>query len=206
MRISVKRMCFYLWLYIAAALCWVGARFLRAVVAHRPLHSSERKAAKAVFGCALNLNEVRIADIAPYTDYLKRIPFLGSGYFAAMDLVIAPYPFTMPVLIHELTHVWQSREGPLYMPVCLLEHAKQGENVYDVDDEQLTPCADFRSFGYEQQAAIVERYFELRYFERRPRAQWRLLEPWAKQVHEECQSEQEGRQRKEGCRNCRISP
>jgi hypothetical protein len=174
---------------IATALLWVGARCLRAIVAHRPLHRDELEAARDIFGCSIDLHRVRVADIPPYTNYMRRIPFLGSGYFAAMDLVIAPYPLTLPVLIHELTHVWQSRDGPAYMTSCLLEHARLGEDVYEVQKDVLATGGDLRALGFEQQAAVVERYYALRFHSKRPRSEWRLLERWARQVFEPCHAD-----------------
>lgn len=169
---------------VASWLLWLGARILRAIVDHRKLRLEEREAAALVFGSVLDLNRIGIADKAPYVSLFKRIPGFEDSYFTAMDLIVCNSPdgIELPVLIHELTHVWQSLDGPHYMAECILERARFGERVYEFRVSRTARGSLREGYCYEQQAAILESLYKMRYEERRPAAQWRHLQALADQI------------------------
>ena len=118
---------------------------------------------------------------------------------AFTTMYIIDFPADQPVdrstLIHELTHVWQGvQTGPLYMPRALeaqlgaslvsLWHTGHYDDsaAYDATDDQLRMNnGDFGKFNPEEQAMIVQRYWEAR-FGSTPPGDVTLLEPYARQV------------------------
>ena len=75
----------------------------------------------------------------------------AAGYPERLHLVAAM------LLAHELTHVWQwqNRARTGYSPMRAASEHGRGDDPYLFD---LEAAPDFRSFGYEQQGAIVEEY------------------------------------------------
>lgn len=100
---------------------------------------------------------MRVATLATvlFTDvYIRDSIYLDD---LLPDLPDSLYLPDAMLLGHELVHVWQwqNRETTGYHPIlALLEHAGQAD-PYLIDPETT---ADFESFGYEQQGAIMEEY------------------------------------------------
>jgi hypothetical protein len=165
---------------------------------HRGLTRVERAEAARIFGVAIDLDRVKIAVASLPADIINHLnddrPFtsmyiinFGSG--AQVD---------MGTLIHELTHVWQGvQEGPLYMTRALEAQLTAGVSAlfhsgeyndsaaYRVTDDMLISAnGDFSRFNPEQQASIVEFYWQIK-FNGAPSSGGpaiELLEPYALQV------------------------
>ena len=92
-------------------------------------------------------------------------------------------------LIHELAHTWQGVvTGPIYIIEALHAQFKLGPDAYRVTLDDLEANAgDFSLFNPEQQARIVDLYYEYRFGSRRSRSEadtWvEALAPYARQVY-----------------------
>jgi len=175
--------------WAAAALRGAGnlaSGLIEAVLArlgrYRPLRSQERADARFVFGHSIDLRRVRVSLPGPLHHLLFGLQRLLQGGRRARPFVTGWLVHVPPdaaleraALIHELTHVWQSRVyGPCYMWQAL--HAQWFGAGYDyaatTDRDSARGCADageggqhalrsrsFFSFNREQQAQIVMHYF-----------------------------------------------
>jgi hypothetical protein len=81
-----------------------------------------------------------------------------TGLYSSDMVITWPERLRMPqalILAHELTHVWQwqNRAVTGYSPARAIAESLELADPYFSDEE-----AEFFSFGYEQQAAIVEDY------------------------------------------------
>lgn len=88
----------------------------------------------------------------------------------------------LKTLVHELTHVWQSSvEGPFYM-VDALEAQFVGDGYAYTDDDLKAAAGDFNRFNPEQQASIIEDYWDRKYNHTPPEdtTDW---QPYADVVH-----------------------
>lgn len=86
--------------------------------------------------------------------------FFSEGWY--LDDYAPDYPDRLylaeaMLLAHELTHVWQwqNRARTGYSPLLAASEHRRADDPYLFD---LEGPADFRSYGYEQQGAIVEEY------------------------------------------------
>jgi hypothetical protein len=181
---------------------------------YRPLTADEVRDARAVFGDALDTSRIHVST----DDLMHRLIFGfqlrcagGHRVFVTNNLVHAPYgaPLRRHVLIHELTHVWQSRVmGPSY--ICAAVHAQlwgEGYNYGYEEDRTLrvwipVDHADgsvslprgealgegaqpalavqpFEAFNVEQQGQIVMHYFVRRVLLGQSETQ---CLPWTKRV------------------------
>ncbi len=164
---------------------------------YRSLTTEERAEAEKIFGTSVELDKVRIAAMSPPVDLIewanKERPFttmylINFASWAEVD---------PPILIHELTHVWQSLvAGPFYMIEAL--HAQllgEGYN-YGHDDtyqghrrgDGAQPALDaaggnFDAFNPEQQASIIQHYYVRRYLDELPDANYRAWQPYADVVY-----------------------
>ncbi len=152
----------------------------------RELRPAERQLARRIFGDSLDLDRIRInsrigASDRAWTSYglvRQRPPLLGNhlnvgqeGYLADMSQPVdidpapgssKPHPLRQAdrLLIHELTHVWQSQHhgNPLaYMvnSVCSQAISEPGKSCAYL----YTPGKPFGSYAAEQIASIVEDYY-----------------------------------------------
>lgn len=134
----------------------------------RPLTAGEIGLASEVFGEALSPEPVRIV-ASPF----GRRAFVPGRLFG-YDLVLWPKAPPVDVsagsleeqalLVHELTHVWQSQTG-VFLPFAKL---KAGDGTAAYRYAHLSP-ADWRRMNIEQQASAVEHAFRLK---RGGRAPW----------------------------------
>lgn len=128
----------------------------------RPLTSGEITLADEVFGAALDPTPVRLA-ASPF-GRRAFVPGRLFGYDLILwpakalpaDASVAPLE-SQALLVHELTHVWQSQSG-VFLPLAKLR-AGDGATAYRYAD--LTP-ADWSRMNIEQQASAVEHAFRLR--------------------------------------------
>ena len=152
---------------LAGAVLGIPARVfsvgLRVLGRYRPLNSAERFEAKRVFGASLDLDRVRITERGWATSAVLAIN--GRRPFTIMNAVHCSPRTGMPMrtTVHELVHVWQGQhEGQRYMLEAL--HAQFFGEGYTVTDAHLKRWdGDFQRPNREQQAALVERYWLLRW-------------------------------------------
>jgi hypothetical protein len=117
----------------------------------RPLGPEERRLLLDIFGNSVNLDPVQIAmtDVGvkgrPYTlGNTIRIP-RGTNFDAG-------------TLVHEMTHVWQYQtRGTAYISDSSVHQMISGEDAYLVE---LVPGQSFYDYTAEQEAVIVQRYYE----------------------------------------------
>ncbi len=128
----------------------------------RRLTAEEAALARSMFGDAIDLSAVELVNrrwaffqpravvMAP----MGRIHFHPQGDLFCDDFCAAPTG-RQGLLLHELTHVWQTQtRGRWYLPLMRLPFAR-----YDYVLERGKP---FAAYGLEQQAEIVRHAFLLR--------------------------------------------
>ncbi|MGK9169295.1 DUF4157 domain-containing protein [Inquilinus limosus] len=129
----------------------------------RPLNATEQTEAKLVFGTSLNFSTAKVSDSAPVMTIggYARTPFdtayLPRGY---LSKPLAEY---MPLLIHELTHAWQTQHGISVVRKTVT--AMRGSRAYDYGGEAALQAAHaagkkFTDFNTEQQASICGDFYE----------------------------------------------
>jgi hypothetical protein len=117
----------------------------------RPLNSQERDLLIRIFGDSINLDPVRVA-------YTRLISASTAAYTMGNTILIPVGTNTSTsTIVHEMTHVWQYQTmGTRYISDSALHQVVQGDNAYDVD---LVAGQSFYSYAAEQQAVIVQRYY-----------------------------------------------
>jgi hypothetical protein len=119
----------------------------------RHLTAAEVQEVKLVFGTALKTDDIVISEGGPMTvgGYSRTLP--DRIYFASGE-------FSLPLLIHELTHVWQYQRGAS-LPGMIWE-AVVGIYDYGKEDglrEAWEKGTAFSEFTTEQQGDILEDYY-----------------------------------------------
>ena len=127
----------------------------------RELTSEERKEAEIVFGNSIKWGQVRFAEsaimaIGGYARTPYETAYLPTGYLSK------PLSERMPLLIHELTHVWQTQHG--YSVAEKLWWALHGAGAYKYGDEAGLRDATakgkrFTDFNTEQQGDICMDFY-----------------------------------------------
>jgi hypothetical protein len=136
----------------------------------RPLTEGEIALAKTVFGDSIDYAAVRLHDkrILPPLIQKKHqavakgndISFPRDAY--APDFSKETDALKQSVFIHELTHVWQHQNKVVSTPrEAVKETLKHKFNYSKCYLYKLDAHADLISYGFEQQAAIVQDYFLL---------------------------------------------
>lgn len=134
----------------------------------RGLDETERKEAFQVFGNSLDYNKVRVAED----------PIMSVGRYALTpgNTIYLPPRTTKdkdsperrwwyyPLLIHEMTHAWQSQHGVSTMRKVLT--ALRGHSAYNYDGPEglkkaATQGVHFVDFNTEQQASICADYISI---------------------------------------------
>jgi hypothetical protein len=134
----------------------------------RGLDETERREAFQVFGNSLDYDKVRIAED----------PIMGIGGYALTpgNIIYLPPRTTKdkdsperrwwyyPLLIHEMTHAWQSQHGVSTMRKVLT--ALRGHSAYNYDGAEglrkaTTQGVHFVDFNTEQQASICADYISV---------------------------------------------
>jgi len=127
----------------------------------RPLNPEEETEARMVFGTNMNWGKVRVAESAIMSiGGYARTPF-DTAYFPPKTLSV-PLADRMPLMIHELTHIWQTQHG--YSVFEKLFWALHGAGAYDYGGEDGLRRATqqkkhFRDFETEQQGDICKDYY-----------------------------------------------
>jgi hypothetical protein len=132
---------------------------LLGVVQHRKMFPEELAVARYVFGDSLGrLGGIRVTNLIGADGNPFAAPMHGGG--ATVNLgghyVHTSHVHNMPLLLHELTHIWQIDNGFLeHIAICegLLSGAADtlGEDVYSFEPGEQWP-----DYGVEEQASIVE--------------------------------------------------
>ena len=140
----------------------VSAADLMKPWSRRRLTTGERSIARECFGGALDLDRVRLWSCPPLA-WTTRRPFCAGGWLSpGLSLVVYPpeqawADFSLAplwhqsVLVHELTHAWQSQQG-VSLPLAKL---RAGDSAASYAYE-LTPDCDWDGFNIEQQAMLVQ--------------------------------------------------
>lgn len=146
----------------------------------RPLTQREVEVAKSVFGDSINYDMVRIDEWSFSIPILKDVRG-GNDPFTTLHTINTWGPMEDHTLIHELAHVWQyENRGARYIPEALDGQTDPrilgiyppgidppGKSGYDYGGAtELQTRKDsgqsITTFNLEQQAKIVEHYFEIR--------------------------------------------
>lgn len=160
---------------------------LEALGGHRSLTPTERREAKKIFGCSIDLDRVKIAAGSLPADVANLIN--GERPFTTMYVInFASWSNVNPqTLIHELAHVWQAVvDGPVYM-VEAIRSQLVGQG-YTVTKTILNNAnGDIKNLEREQQATVVEHYWLLKGTENSiGDYNEDDLKPLAKQVYKPC--------------------
>jgi len=128
----------------------------------RAMTEPEKVEAGIVFGSSLNLEDVELAEapimsIGGFARTLPNMIYLPPGTLSE------PFASYMPLLIHELTHVWQYQHG--ITVTTTLFHALF--STYDYGDEAGLVAAKnegkkFTDFNTEQQGDICRDYYRIK--------------------------------------------
>jgi len=152
---------------------------------YRPLKAAEIREARRVFGFSIDLSRVKVAAASLPVDLVHKIN--GGRPFTTMYLInfASWQKVDMATLIHEMTHVWQGVvAGPVYMVEALHAQIKHGSGAYRVTNDMLDRNGgDFSKFNREQQAVIVESYWQEKWGSGSSGLDLARLEPYAKKVY-----------------------
>lgn len=113
-----------------------------------PLSLANARAATAMFGRGFNSSWVNIQFYSPYT--------FGRAALTAFNTInVAGGTISPALLLHELTHVWQSQSGAYSVFELFLTQMNDqfGADVYDYE---IGPDSAFLAYNSEAQAQIVE--------------------------------------------------
>jgi len=126
----------------------------------RVLSPSEIKAGKSIFGNSINFDFVRVDEGAVIG------PLFSGRAYTSFHTINSWGTESTDVMIHEMTHVWQfEHAGAIYMPQAI--HAQVWGEKYDYRGvsgllARQSAGKGFSSFNREQQAQIVQDFFQLR--------------------------------------------
>ena len=132
----------------------------------RPLMSNELHLAFPVFQGTVPYRYVLVTDSIGLQDRPYTLNFMGLDDHDTYHLNVGKTGFVgmggsfywRSVLIHELTHVWQAAHAawaPSYIFNSAWHQAKSGNDAY-----AYTPGQSWSSYNVEQQAHIVQDWFE----------------------------------------------
>ena len=134
----------------------------------RQLTKGEIAVARSVFGDSIDYNSVKLFNrrymLVAGKDH--NISPNGNIYLSKDSTWSQDYsgdPYWESVLIHELTHVWQVQNGRDVRQEAFREFFKSNFNYSAVYDFDIKSDREFLRHNLEQQAAMVERYYELRH-------------------------------------------
>lgn len=117
----------------------------------RSLNSQEKKLLLTIFQDSVNLDTINIV--------LTDLGTKGRPYTLGNTIrVPRGTTFDAETLVHEMTHVWQYQtRGTSYISDSALHQLAQGAAAYVVE---LVPGQSFYGYTAEQEAMIVQRYYE----------------------------------------------
>jgi RHS repeat-associated protein len=155
----------------------------------RPLTNAEISEAKKVFGDTIDYDKV---EVAKGTKWSNAFGLDGVGPIRSSTMVtgntINVHESDMgkgtlkfkdkSVLIHELTHVRQyQKSGYGYMADSGINQIMKGSEAYNYRDD-MRKGVKWEKLGAEQQAQMVQDYYEKRYIDKAPRSSWKEYEPY----------------------------
>ena len=121
------------------------------------LSAKEVQVAQSVFGSNLDFDLIRINKHSRYAKRLRLAFVTGHVINYYRDL-------SYPLLIHELTHIYQYQQvGLVYIPRCLFaQSSKQGYDFGNVEDHDdiLKGMSGLNKLNYEQQAEFLETLYK----------------------------------------------
>jgi len=144
----------------------VWSFFLRATTRVSPLTGAEIGAAAAILGpTALRYADVRVAEGGILNLIFKRNEGRAFATFHTINLpTFGPHRrANFGILLHELVHVYQyERTGGLYIAEAIYAQKTSGYDYGSPEDLQLCLATGgcYRSFNREQQAQLVQDYYE----------------------------------------------
>ncbi len=144
----------------------VWSFFLRATTRVSPLTGAEIGAAAAILGpTALRYADVRVAEGGILNLIFKRNGGRAFATFHTINLpTFGPHRrANFGILLHELVHVYQyERTGGLYIAEAIYAQNTSGYDYGSPEDLQLCLATGgcYRSFNREQQAQLVQDYYE----------------------------------------------
>jgi hypothetical protein len=127
----------------------------------RELTDEEEREARIVFGRGIDWSKVRVGESAAMSiGGYARTP--GTTVYFPPGFLSRSLEKRMPLMIHELTHVWQSQHG--YDVLDKLYWALHGSGAYDYGGEDALRKATqegkrFKTFNTEQQGDICMDYY-----------------------------------------------
>jgi hypothetical protein len=132
---------------------------MRDIEAARPLTQGERSFAASIFGAAVDFDPVRIVRSKWWPFQPENVMMAPTGNVHVhpashlwSDDYSGAHPSLQGLLVHELTHVWQTQgHGKLYLP--LMRHPFCRYRY------ELREGRAFERYGIEQQAEIVRHAF-----------------------------------------------
>jgi len=128
----------------------------------RELTDEEEREARTVFGRGMDWSKVRVGESAAMSvGGYARTP--GTTVYFPPGFLSRSLEKRMPLMIHELTHVWQSQHG--YDVLDKLYWALHGSGAYDYGGEDALRKASqdgkrFKGFNTEQQGDICMDYYK----------------------------------------------
>ena len=129
----------------------------------RVLNSTEEAEARLVFGSSLNYSNAKVSDSAPVMSIggYARTPF-DTAYLPS-GMLSLPLSQYMPLVIHEMTHAWQTQHGISVVRKTVT--AMRGARAYVYGGEAALVAAaaagkHFLDFNTEQQGDICEDYYK----------------------------------------------
>ncbi|MBK9981982.1 MAG: hypothetical protein IPP15_06070 [Saprospiraceae bacterium] len=150
---------------------------------HRGLTPAERAEAMKVFGSSINLDMVRLTDASFAADFIMWLN--KSRPFTTVYVINIPSGSALQMhdLIHELTHIWQAvHTGGVYMLEAL--HSQAFGAGYRLTDTDMTNAnGDFDNLEREQQATLVEYFWQMEFNGETLPLSIDLMRPLAKQVY-----------------------
>jgi len=134
----------------------------------RPLTEGELALVRPIFKTSIDYAKVRVIHgrYAPFQpgDVCMtprgKIYCPGDNYhddFSAADVPM----FDQSGFVHEMTHVWQYENGTDLLAAGIEAFNRTGGDYTSIYSYQLEPVRDLTTYGFEQQAAIVEDWFVL---------------------------------------------
>jgi hypothetical protein len=136
---------------------------LTGVIQHRAMRADELEVARYVFGRSVGHPEdVTLTNLAGFDGRPFCVPSRAGGAIVNLgaDYVHADRIDNVPLLIHEMTHVWQIQRSLLPEIFLCAGLVVQIDDTIGDPEYDYTPGSQWSSYNLEQQAHIVENWVE----------------------------------------------
>ncbi|CAN5816612.1 hypothetical protein BH11MYX2_BH11MYX2_03370 [soil metagenome] len=136
-------------------------------VPNRPLTDGEIAMLKPIFRDGVDYPQVRVIDnsfpLQPENVYMTpRGHIYAPGTLYSSDFSLGSYGIRS-TFVHEMTHVWQFSNGMDLIARGAIETLKYRGNYEKAYPYELAADRDLVEYGMEQQASLVEDYFDVTY-------------------------------------------